>query len=504
MAVIGAGEYGTIVMRIGDQEISVWKELTLTSDFLSDTDRWSGVVGDEELAPAIRRLLVPGKKVQFLIDGAPQFTGYLTAVRVSADRSSGTDIRLEGYDAFWPLNNSQIDPNKKYPEKTPLSKLIEDTLRDEFGFTHFAIDNEANVDVAANKRHPRRRRKRKPLNQYKLPKKKPDQNDTYMQWLSRFLNRVGLWFWPTVDGTGVVVSTPDFDQDPRYTLRRKANGQGNNIQSGGVDRDCCEQPLYIVVRGSVPAKTAEHGRTRVVIDNPYVVGMGVGLSFQEDKRTTSERLEDNARGQGATPQVALGIAQAEQEQRLGRRLPTGLNLTDASTVTTEGVDERDGAARANDQARGQTRAEDASLGESRFIAENQTFISYLERAHHTVVDHWTQIIPVAPIRVANPYAPSVAMPRYLTDRDSHTLEELEHFARRQMSLCTRKAVVGNFVIPGLKLDGQMVQPDTIVSIDDDASDFHDNMWVLARTFRISRSGGVTTQIQTIPINSIVL
>ncbi len=371
---------------------------------------------------------------------------------------------LEGYDAMWPLVDSQIDPNVKYPEKMPLDRLIEEICRP-FGFTDFAIDNAANVDIATRRKAGKKRRHRKTpraLNAYKLPKKKPEHNDTFFQFLSRFLNRVGLWMWPSVDGNVLIVSTPDYDQEPLYSLRLKFDGKNNNVLSGGIRKDATEQPTFIVATGKIPAKTVEHSRIRVVHDNPYVAGLELGLTMQE---------QDAKLGRNRSP--TTGDIDSSLSGFIGPPRPSK-PLPDKPFFS--GIDS----------------------------TESGTFVSTMQRYHTELVDKWTQTIPVQPIKTpVNVFAATVAKPRFLRDPDSHTLDELEHFARRQMSLCTRKACVGRYLVPGFKIGDVPIQVDTMMDVDDDVSRWRGSMWVSGRTFHISRGGGTTTSLELLPPGAIV-
>jgi prophage tail gpP-like protein len=477
------GEFGTLTMLVeGDSmlspavEITSWKSYSLTQNFLTPSDPWRAEVGNDQLSRNLLKVLIPGKRVTFLVDGAPQMSGYLTNVEINADKKSGTVVSLGGSDSFWPLTDSQINPNLHYPDKISLEQLLNDILP-QFGFVTIDIDNGANVEVAINRalhsikggsgRHRRTRRhstRTKALKRYKLPKKKPQHNDTFWQFLMRILNREGLWMWPTVDGKGVVVSTPEYDQEISYQLRRRFDGVGNNILRGGILRDCADQPSQIVARGDVYPTAVEHHRNRVVIDNPYLVGLGVGASLQElSGRSPAQQAEDQARGQiapGASA-IGLGIAKAEQEAKLGRR------------------------------------AVDAGYFPS------QTFISSLERMH-TDVQKWTELIPVQPITEANPFAPKTARPVYLKDEESHTLDELKRFARRQMSLHTRKAFTAKYTFMGHLLNDQIPQVDTLCGVDDEIAGFNGPLWVLSRTLNCSKESGVTTDLELLPPQSIQL
>lgn len=88
-------------------------------------------------------------------------------------------------------------------------------------------------------------------------------------------------------------------------------------------------------------------------------------------------------------------------------------------------------------------------------------------------------------------------PLYLHDPESHTAAQLESFLRRQLSLSMRHAFSGRYTIMGSRLNGQSVAVDTMISIDDDRSDVHQNMWILSRHFHKAAGQGTATTIEVI-------
>ncbi len=201
-----------------------------------------------------------------------------------------------------------------------------------------------------------------------------------------------------MDGKSLIVGKPDFDQAPRYQIRRKNGGATNNILSGGIRYDSVDQPSMIFATGAIPPTSYEHVDGHVLIRNPT---------------WTSE-----------TP-----------------------TLLDEVKETVE--------------------------------------------------------IQAKPIQIPNKFASLVARPKFVKDTESRTKEQLSRFALRQMSLCVRRAVQGTYTIMGHELDGQVVQIDTVVDVQDDRSNWHGPMWILSRSLRKSRSGGTTTTIETLPLNSLV-
>lgn len=96
-----------------------------------------------------------------------------------------------------------------------------------------------------------------------------------------------------------------------------------------------------------------------------------------------------------------------------------------------------------------------------------------------------------------------ARPLFLHDENARTLEELEAFVRREMSLRLRKTLSVTYTLEGhgqYTEGGEFVPfaTDTIVRVLDEPGGLNDvPMWVLSRTFEKSRSGGTTTKLELI-------
>jgi prophage tail gpP-like protein len=110
------------------------------------------------------------------------------------------------------------------------------------------------------------------------------------------------------------------------------------------------------------------------------------------------------------------------------------------------------------------------------------------------------------------FATPIAVPRartlYLHDPESQTQEQLDNFVRREMAHLQRESVVCSYTVEG---HGQITQQgfipwtvDTTVDVADDVANFRERMYVLGRTFHKSRTGGTTTSLTLIRLNTIVL
>lgn len=97
-----------------------------------------------------------------------------------------------------------------------------------------------------------------------------------------------------------------------------------------------------------------------------------------------------------------------------------------------------------------------------------------------------------------------ARPAYVYDPEAKTLDQLQAFAIRELSLRLRKSLSYKAVIEGHRIGGVPVAVDSIVDVDDDISDVHRPMWIMSRRFSKVLGGGTTTHLECIRPNSLVL
>lgn len=263
----GAGEFNTCVLRAGDVELSTWKEFTVNSHFLTGTDGWTFTLGDEVVTPEIQAQLRPGTKATLLVNGIVQMSGSIDRLRITGNRSSGTQFQIDGRDSFSPVCDSMMKPGTTWPEKTPITDVIKKTLAP-FGFATFFADNSENRNAAMG-RTVTVSASFDDLSKNLIEHDKPNENEGTFAFLSRLTQRFGYWMWPTVDGTGVIVGAPDYDQAPSFRLIHKLGGSQNNILSWDVVWDSTDQPSFVEARGAIPNRSYTRDVMKVWARNYY-------------------------------------------------------------------------------------------------------------------------------------------------------------------------------------------------------------------------------------------
>lgn len=95
-----------------------------------------------------------------------------------------------------------------------------------------------------------------------------------------------------------------------------------------------------------------------------------------------------------------------------------------------------------------------------------------------------------------------ARPLYLYDGDSHNMNELTAFLKRELSLRMRDSLHGGYTIEGQTLGGQPIAVDSIVQVDDDRSNYSGPLWVQDRTFSKRVGDGTKTKIGLIRLGTL--
>ncbi len=114
-----------------------------------------------------------------------------------------------------------------------------------------------------------------------------------------------------------------------------------------------------------------------------------------------------------------------------------------------------------------------------------------------------QTVPL-PAALTVPLKEPNTRPLFLKDADSHTQAQLDAFTLRELSLLMRKSLVANYTIEGHRLGGRPIAVDTMIDVDDDRSNLHQNMWVLGRRFsKTAHDKGTTTTLELIRPGSLV-
>ena len=404
------GDDVVLLLTQSNIQIVNWVEYSYNEHFLTPSDAFSFTIAEERVDAETAAALVPGAAVTLTINGFVQSSGYIDAVEKRASRGSGVEWHIHGRDKLGQAVDAGIDPTTQFKAKQTLVDLLL-AVYAPFGWTTpdaFVVDNDENRGtLTGQKRGKRTSKKGKVLKQFEIHQLRPYAKEGAHEFAARVCQRQGLWIWPSADGQKLIVSTPDFEQDPIYTIRRTYNAD-NNVLDGTVTYDVSNQPSIIAAEGFGGGGEYGHGRVRASMANPV----------------------------------------------------TQVTLTPAA----------DAIAR-------------------------------------TVFSKYT---PVLPTKHAPSYSP-VLVPSmrvmYLHDDESKTQDELNNFVYREMALRVRQSLSVHYTVEGhgQGFDDGTFCPwgvDLVVDVHDEVGGVFEPMWVLSRTFKKSRNGGTTTDLELLRLYSL--
>lgn len=266
-----------IQLRLMDEHVTMtrWTQYSFASDFLTPSDGFSFTVADEELPDAHKRALRVGARVSLNINSIPVADGRIDSVEIGADKRGGWVWNIHGRDRLGMAVDTTADPSLSFKEGATLADALKQ-LFTPFGWItddHYVIDNTANRLASSGGDRGTKSSKGKktlgrPLKDVVLHQTKPHNHEGVFAFATRMSQRFGLWIWATSDGEKLVVSKPDFEQEPTYHLRRRRDGTGN-IVSGTVKYDGTDQPSVIIADGFSGGGEFGKGRIKAYIVNPF-------------------------------------------------------------------------------------------------------------------------------------------------------------------------------------------------------------------------------------------
>jgi len=277
-------------------ELRDWNGYEFARDMLTPSDSFSFDLGDERLPDSHRRALKLGERVRPYIDNVCLAEGYIDSVEIGADRGGGLTYAINGRDRLGQALDAVVDPTFQLKENATLIDLLR-RMYEPFGWVndeHFVFDNTANRVATAGDRNGKLSKAKKTFGaekkDHRLHQTKPYNHESVFHFTSRVAQRFGLWIWPSVDGEKLIISKPDFDQEPAFTLRRDRAGNGN-ILDGTVRYDMTEQPAVIIADGF--SGGGEFGKSRI---RAYAVNPILGLTDEgehtDDVKALLKRFPD--------------------------------------------------------------------------------------------------------------------------------------------------------------------------------------------------------------------
>jgi prophage tail gpP-like protein len=286
-----------------------WESYAFDSEFLTPSSAFTFTVGDEQITPDLRQLLQAGAKVQLfcdLQDGSPAHvlsTGFIDQISIDTSRG-GSTIVLRGRDMLGPVCDAGLNPwsrDFQFADGQTLADIVGKVFF-QFGIDTFFLTDAANrsliTGIDKSKAHLQEQEIQitrlvqildtaqeqtssqtisvwidpsapVDLTQLKTKQLKPEVGETCYEFAERMAKRFHLHVWAMADGSGVVISKPDYTSSPNYALVNRYDGQGNNVIRGTLEQDYLNQPNVIIAKGFQGGGDFAHTRIKAAKVNEF-------------------------------------------------------------------------------------------------------------------------------------------------------------------------------------------------------------------------------------------
>ncbi len=466
VVVEGHTEEGLIALHIGHGGgngegliVDTWKSYSFNSHFTTATDGWTLTLGDDEITDEIRIAIAPRQRVALTINGKVQCTGYVDKVSTSSSRG-GVELTVEGRDALSPAVDGVIDPRILFKPEMKLLDLLR-AVFGPFGFStedKFLIDNENNLNVMSGRKHKTSKAGRAANENF--DKTQAAEIKRLNQTTNTAENRKRLQKAKNKRKVGRVKGLSSYDL---HLLKPDSHETAFTFASRVAQRF----GLWIW-----PHAEGDHvivGKPNFDQPSDYTVThkRGTGVSGEGNNILSSNCVRDG----GTQPSVIFATGAGTG----------GQNPRDQFTICV-----------VNPMVQTDNTAIFAAYPRTTPMDLDFLGSSYSGNGKDVPVYNAT----------GGAYVDSFARPLFLHDENSKTIEELEGFLKRELALRMHKSFSYTFEVVGHEYkahDGASVPwaVDTIVTVDDDVCDVHEDLWIISRTFTKSRSGGTKTKVECI-------
>ncbi len=284
-------------LRVMDAQVDLtrWTSYRFGTHLLRPTEGWSCTVADGELAAEQADALQVGARVRLYVDQAPLAEGYMDGIEISASRGAGVAYQVHGRNRLGLAVDAIADPTLQFKQGASLLAV----LKGIFGPFGWANDDDFTVDNAVNRNAKTggirgtpttkggKKKGPRPLKDFINHQLKPHNHEGVYAFAARITERHGLRIWCSADGEKLIVSTPDYEQEPRYQIRRDRTG-GTNVLEGTVNFDGSDQPSIIFADGFSGGGEFGKGRVKAFCVNPYFGVDKDGFVLDEVSRLISK------------------------------------------------------------------------------------------------------------------------------------------------------------------------------------------------------------------------
>jgi prophage tail gpP-like protein len=250
-------DFGSAVITLEDgSELAKWQEYSINSEFLTPTDGWSFSFTTRAEWTRLREVVQPDRRVEIRVDGNLQLTGWIDEVKVGCGGSEGLNVNVSGRDILKIMCDANVHPDFRLKGKK-IYEVVEALVFSLYPTMGRSVktDNDSNRDILTGvKGFKKSKKARKNITEIDYCQAKP--NEGAFEFLARNLRRFGLWCWSDAEGN-IIVSSPDYDQKPAYSLLHKEGEKRVKILKASYTYKTTQAPSCVMVRGKSAAKEWE-------------------------------------------------------------------------------------------------------------------------------------------------------------------------------------------------------------------------------------------------------
>ena len=281
-----------VKLRLVDRgrEWSRFKNYEITSDYFTSTDGFNFSVYSEDQSEIAGWELEP---VEIAIDGAVQLIGRIERSEIGGDDSS---ITYSGRDYISDLVECNVDPTVSIKKDETLFGAITRTACP-VGIDTVLDDDEANVrDVRSGRKVGPREYTR-----FKVTKAKdykPEPGEGIYEFLNKMVAREGATIQPGNSRNELVLSAPNFAQDPSGFIRVSKDpslAARNNAYHCKAARDYSRMPTFALFQGRGAENGKAHSKLSSEISIVHVAGILSNAFYFETGWNLAMRVGHNRR-----------------------------------------------------------------------------------------------------------------------------------------------------------------------------------------------------------------
>lgn len=257
--------------KTGDA-LEEWEAAEWSSDYLTPCDTFRFEAGSDDAPIAIsKRFTVDAPvRVSLVLDAGgvmDLLDGYVDSTELDVSRSGGGGRRcvIEGRDFLGDVVDSNVDPRLRLPVNPTLEQIINTVLESKpFELKYETADEDvrSNIQLNARMKKPKVRPGTRPSRKSRKAKAKdayqPRDGESAYGYLARMCSLFGYNLSAAYynNRRHVILGGPNYDQDPKFTLRLRdgAFGQQNNVLYAAMRLDMTNVPREVIVKGGAFAK----------------------------------------------------------------------------------------------------------------------------------------------------------------------------------------------------------------------------------------------------------